>query len=71
MIESAIQTEEKDFARNISTRALINTNRNALLEHKARKEQTARLDKLENDVQCIMETMLEIKRALLELGANK
>jgi hypothetical protein len=67
MIEQAIQTEEKDFARDITTRALINTNRGALLEHKAKKEQAARLDKIENDVQEIKMAL----RALLELGANK
>lgn len=71
MIENLIQTDEKDFARDVSTRALINTNKGALLEHKMKKEQAARLDRLENDMKTIMSNMLEIKRALIELGANK
>lgn len=66
-----IRTEEKDFARDIASRALINTNRAALAEHKQRKEQSARLEKVENDVAIIMSTMIELRQALKDLGASK
>ena len=34
-----VQTEEKDYARDLSSKALINTNVRALEEYKMRKEQ--------------------------------
>lgn len=66
-----VQTDEKDYARDTNSRALINTNRNALREHKAKKEQAARLAKVEQDVKTILETMQELKLVLQELGANR
>ncbi len=66
-----IQTEEKDYSRDITTRALINTNRRALAEHKRKKEDALRLDKLERNVQDIMAMMLDIRQAVRELGASK
>lgn len=71
MMHQLIRTEEKDFARDIASRALINTNRAALAEHKQRKEQSARLEKVENDVAIIMSTMIELRQALKDLGASK
>lgn len=65
-----LQTDEKDFARDITSRALINTNRSALAEHRQKKEQLARLEKVEHDVKFIMETMIEIRQALRDLGAK-
>jgi hypothetical protein len=70
-MQEHIQTEEKDYSRDITTRALINTNRRALAEHKRKKEDTLRLDKLERNVQDIMAMMLDIRQAVLELGASK
>lgn len=35
-----VQTEEKDYARDLSSKALINTNVRALEEYKMRKEQS-------------------------------
>jgi len=55
----------------ITTRALINTNRRALAEHKRKKEDALRLDKLERNVQDIMAMMLDIRQAVRELGASK
>lgn len=66
-----VQTEEKDYARDISTRALINTNRRALAEYKKRKEDSVRLDTLERNVQDIMSMMIDIRQAIRELGAGK
>lgn len=66
-----VQTEEKDYARDISTRALINTNRRALAEYKKRKEDSVRLDTLERNVQDIMTMMIDLRQAIRELGAGK
>jgi hypothetical protein len=65
-----LQTDEKDFARDTSSRALINTNRAALAEHRQKKEQLARLEKVERDVKAIMEMMIELRQALKDLGAR-
>jgi hypothetical protein len=59
-----IQTEDKDFSRDTSNRALINTNVRALQEHIAKREQAKRLDKLESDVSSIMSVLLEIQQTL-------
>jgi len=70
-MQEFIQTEEKDYSRDVTTRALINTNRRALAEHKKKKEDALRLDKLERNVQDIMSMMLDIRQAVRELGASK
>jgi hypothetical protein len=59
-----IQTEDRDFSRDISNRALINTNVRALQEHLAKREQAKRIDKLESDVSSIMNILLEIQHTL-------
>ena len=70
-MQEYVQTEEKDYSRDITSRALINTNTRALLEHKRRKQDTERLNKLERNVQEIMTMMLDMSQALRELGASK
>jgi len=52
--------EQKDFARDKGSRALINTNEKAFLQYKKVKERNARLEKLEDDVS-------EIKSLLKQL----
>jgi hypothetical protein len=59
-----IQTEDKDFSRDTTNRALINTNVRALQEHIAKREQAKRIDKLESDVSSIMSILLEIQQTL-------
>jgi hypothetical protein len=71
MMHQLIRTEEKDFARDTASRALINTNRAALAEHRQRKEQLARLEKVEKDIAMIIATMTEIRQELKDLGASK
>lgn len=66
-----IQTEEKDYARDLSTQALINTNRIALEEHKKKRKDSVRLDTLERDVKDIMSMMVDMHQAIRELGARK
>lgn len=70
-MQEHVQTEEKDYARDLTTRALINTNRRALMEHKRKKNDAARLDNLERNVQDIITMMLDIRQAVRELGASK
>ena len=66
-----IQTDEKDFMRDPVTRALINTNVKALHEHRVKREQVLRLQRLEDDVHYIMKALVEIQEALKELGIGK
>lgn len=66
-----IQTEEKDFYRDTSTRALINTNIKALREHKMKKEQMARIEKLEDEMQCVLSLLQEIRTGIKDLGTGK
>ena len=63
-----IQTEEKDFVRDTSNRALINTNIRALQEHRLKREQAQKIEKLEQDMQCVMSVLLDIKMLITELG---
>ena len=66
-----VQTEEKDFARDTTTRALINTNVRALHEHRMKKEQAARIDKLEKDMTHVISILGELCSAMKELGTGK
>jgi len=66
-----IQTDEKDFSRDITTRALINTNVRALQDHIAKKEQARRIEKLESDVSSIMSILFEIQHTIKNLGTGK
>lgn len=66
-----IPTEEKDFHRDISTGALINTNVKALREHRIKKEQAARIEKLETQIRGILSVLQEIQAAIRDLGTGK
>lgn len=66
-----IPTEEKDFYRDTSTRALINTNVKALKEHRMKKEQAARIEKLEDQMQGVLSILQEIRSAIKDLGTGK
>lgn len=66
-----VQTEEKDLARDISSRALINTNVRALHEHRMKREQAIRIQKLEDDMAYVMTVLHEIRSALRDLGTGK
>lgn len=65
-----IQTENKDFSRDISTKALINTNRNALVEHKFRQEQIIKYEDLRRDVDSILNDLRLIKQYFAEKKTN-
>lgn len=66
-----IQTDDKDFSRDVTTRALINTNVRALQDHIAKREQAKRLDKLESDVSSIMSILFEIQHTIKNIGTGK
>jgi len=66
-----IQTDEKDFARDVSSRALINTNIKALHEYRMNKQQVNRIENIENDLESLKYMMLEIKQMITELSTGK
>lgn len=63
-----IKTDDSDFYRDPNSRALINTNVKALHDHRLRKTQASRLKQAEEDVNEIKNILLDIQKALLELG---
>ena len=66
-----IQTEEKDFFRDPTNGALINTNMRALYEYKMRKEERKRLQMLEDDMSLIKGILLELQSCIRELKTGK
>ncbi len=66
-----IQTDEKDFARDVSSRALINTNIKALHEYRMKQQQVNRIENIENDLESLKYMMLEIKQMITELSTGK
>lgn len=65
-----IQTENKDFSRDTSTKALINTNRIALVEHRFRQEQIKKYEDLRRDVDVIKSDLMLIKQYFAEIKTN-
>lgn len=45
-----VNTDDKDYLRDLSSKALINTNVKALEDYRARKNNAKRLDNLEKEV---------------------
>jgi hypothetical protein len=66
-----IQTDDKDFSRDVATRALINTNVRALQDHIAKREFARRLDKVESDMGSIMSILFEIQNTIKNIGTGK
>lgn len=66
-----IQTEEKDYIRDPSCGALINTNIKALQEYRLKKQQANKIEKIEDDLNDLKNMMLEIKRMVIELKTGK
>ena len=62
-----VKTADENFARDLSSKALINTNRNALDDYKLKRKQTQRLDNLESEVNEIKHTLVNIESLLTEL----
>jgi hypothetical protein len=65
-----IQTEDKNFSRDISTKALVNTNRAALVEHRFRQEQVRKLEELRRDLDTLTQDFLLMKQCIEEIRAH-
>lgn len=65
-----IQTENKDFSRDIATKALVNTNRAALVEHRFRMEQARKIEEIRKDVDGLMKDFLVFKQFIEEIKAR-
>lgn len=66
-----IQTEEKDYMRDPSCGALINTNIKALQEYRLKKQQVSKIENIQNELSDLKDMMLELKRMVLELKTGK
>lgn len=60
-----------DFVRDQTTKALINTNAEALRDHRIRKQNMIEHQKLREDVDGIIEDIADIKQMLVELIKNR
>jgi hypothetical protein len=65
-----IQTEDKNFSRDINTKALVNTNRVALVEHRFRQEQVRKLEELRRDLDTLARDFLLMKQYIEEIRAH-
>lgn len=65
-----IQTENKDFSRDIATKALVNTNRAALVEHRFRIEQARKIEEIRKDVDGLMKDFLVFRQFMEEIKAR-
>lgn len=65
-----IQTENKDFSRDITTKALVNTNRAALVEHRFRVEQARKIEEIRKDVDGLMKDFLVFRQFMEEIKAR-
>lgn len=65
-----IQTENKDFSRDIATKALVNTNRVALVEHRFRQEQAKQTQQIRSDLDNLMQEFMIIKQFIEEIKAR-
>jgi hypothetical protein len=62
-----LQSDHKDYVRDINSNALLNTNTKALAEYRARKKAVNRLDTLEKDLNNVKQDINEIKSLLHKL----
>lgn len=70
MIEKFVQTVDKDFVRDITSGALINTNAEGLQERKMRKQQMHRLDRLESNLEKIISVLSDVAHRLEKLETD-
>lgn len=62
-----VQTEEKEYIRDVRTMALSNTDVNGLQKYKENKKRMAMIDSLSKDVDSLRSEMSEIKSLLTKL----
>lgn len=65
-----IQTENKDFSRDITTKALVNTNRAGLVEYRFRQEQARKTEQIRKDLDELIQEFLVIKQFIEEIKAH-
>jgi len=62
-----IQTEMKDYARDTSTGALLNTNRRALQQYKQQRKSLSRIDCFDEELTYLRDEVADIKQMLCKL----
>lgn len=62
--------DRKHFARDKTSRAIINTNKNSFEQYKKMKAQNEKLNNLENEVSGIKQDLKEIKNLLTQIVRN-
>lgn len=66
-----VQTEDSDYVRDVSSKALINTNRKALEEYRARKNNVKRIQQLEEEMNNVNKKLDNITNLLGKLIENR
>ena len=67
MARSLVQTEKNAYARDTSTMAIINTDRQAFALYKAARKKGSAVEELSAEVQLVKNDMQEIKNMLTQL----
>ena len=62
-----VQTEKNAYARDTSTMAIINTDRQAFAQYKAARKKGSAVEELSAEVQLVKNDMQEIKNMLTQL----
>jgi hypothetical protein len=71
MKENYVKVEEyKDFVKDMSNGALLNTNNSALQAYKNQKNSSTKVQQLENKVNSMSDDIKEIKQLLMGLTNN-
>jgi|688.fasta_scaffold1879213_2 hypothetical protein len=66
-----IKTEETDYSRDLTSRALINTNVKALNDYRLKRNQSKKIETIEEDLSNLRNMMIEIKEMLQVLKIGK
>jgi|TARA_B110000858_G_C17783605_1_gene466028 hypothetical protein len=67
MARTLVQTEKNAYARDTSTMAIINTDRQAFAQYKAARKKGSAVEELSAEVQLVKNDMQEIKNMLTQL----
>ena len=67
MARTLVQTEKNAYARDTSTMAIINTDRQAFAQYKAARKKGSAVEELLAEVQLVKNDMQEIKNMLTQL----
>ena len=67
MARTLVQTEKTAYARDTSTMAIINTDRQAFAQYKAARKKGSAVEELSAEVQLVKNDMQEIKNMMTQL----